>query len=223
MIKISPSILAADFAKLGQEVARVEAAGVELLHIDVMDGHFVPNLTIGAPVIKALRKDSSIIFDVHLMIDNPEDMLDDFIDAGADIITFHFEATNDPLRLIKRIQQAGIKASISIKPSTPAEVLFPFLCELSMVLVMTVEPGFGAQKLIEPCLLKVRTLRDECVRCSVNIDIEVDGGINLENIGVVAAFGANVFVAGSAIYKSEDAAKAVLALRKNALNAISDI
>lgn len=216
MIKISPSILSADFSKLYEDVRKVEIAGAELLHIDVMDGHFVPNLTIGVPVIKSLRAVSNIAFDVHLMIDNPEKMLGSFIEAGAEIITFHYEAATDPLKLIRQIKEAGIKPSVSIKPATPAEVLFPLLDQVSMVLVMTVDPGFGAQKLIEPCLDKVRTLKDECLRRGLDLDIEVDGGINADNIGRVAQCGANVFVAGSAVYKAPDITAAIASLRENA-------
>ena len=219
MIKISPSILAADFACLGFEADKVAAAGADMLHVDVMDGHFVPNISLGPPVIKSLRAASGMPFDVHLMIDDPSGYLDSFIDAGSDIVTFHLEAERDPGKLIKRILAAGKKPSVSIKPGTPAEKVYPYLDDLSMVLVMTVEPGFGGQKLIESCLEKARALRAEADRRGLDLDIEADGGINADNIGRVAASGVNVFVAGSAVFHAKDPAKAVAQLKENAMSA----
>lgn len=216
MIKISPSILSSDFTKLGSECKRVCESGADLVHIDVMDGNFVPNITLGSPVIKAIKPYCSVPLDVHLMIKNPENLLDDFINAGADIITFHIEATNKTAEIIERLKKAGVKPSLSIKPNTPAETVFPFLKDLSMVLVMTVEPGFGGQPLIENTLLKVKAIKDKCRELSLDTDIEVDGGIKTENISKAAAAGANVIVAGSAVFKAPDMKKIIAELKNNA-------
>ena len=221
MIKISPSILAADFARLGEESLKIERAGAELLHIDVMDGHFVPNITIGSPVIKSLRRATSIPFDVHLMIERPSEKIDAFLDAGADIVTFHLEAEPEPKKLIERIRNAGVLPSMSVKPATPAQALFPYLDSLAMVLVMTVEPGFGGQKLIESCLEKAAAIREEAVRRGLSLDIEADGGINSNTITHAAESGINVFVAGSAVFCAADPALAVKELRDGALKASS--
>jgi ribulose-phosphate 3-epimerase len=209
MIKISPSILSANFARLGEDAKKMQTAGADMLHIDVMDGHFVPNITIGAPVVKSLKPETSLPLDVHLMIDNPEKYIEDFIKAGADIITFHIEATKNADALIDAISKRGVKPSISIKPNTSADTVFPYLDKLTMVLVMTVEPGFGGQALIEDTLIKVQQIRNECNRRNIEMDIQVDGGITTENIGRVAKMGANVFVAGSAIFNSSDPAATI--------------
>lgn len=220
MIKISPSILSADFSRLGEEAAAAEAAGADLLHLDVMDGHFVPNLTFGAPVIASLRSRTSLPFDVHLMIDNPLDTLDAYLAAGADILTFHLEAVSDPRPLITRIRDAGAAPCIAIKPGTPVQAVFPYLESLSMVLVMTVEPGFGGQTLIRDCLNKAAALRHEAVRRGIEPDIQADGGLNPTTIGEAAAAGINVFVAGSAVFQSADRAASIRTLRENARKSV---
>ena len=213
MIKISPSILASDFANLEKEVQKCEKAGADMLHIDVMDGHFVPNITIGIPVVQSLRKCTSLLFDVHLMISDPEKYIPDFIKAGADILTFHAEADCDIKKCITLIKSLGAKAGVSLKPATDPEVIRDILPQLDMVLIMTVEPGFGGQKFMEDQLGKIKTVRDMCNELSLDTDIQVDGGINTETAKKVTAAGANVLVAGSFIFNSPDAKAAVDTLR----------
>ena len=203
MIKLSPSILSADFANLERDIKIAVDAGAEYVHVDCMDGHFVPNLTIGAPVVKALRKATDAVLDVHLMIANPDQYLDDFIKAGSDIITVHYESNGDTLEQLKKIRAAGVKAACVIKPKTPAEVLFPLLPYCDMVLIMTVNPGFGGQKLIPYTVDKVRDLRALLEKSGNKADIEVDGGINLENVETLLAAGANIIVAGSAVFNGD--------------------
>lgn len=216
MLIISPSLLAADFTKLAEEVKKAEQAGASYLHLDVMDGVFVPNISFGIPVIESLRKISDLTFDVHLMIVDPIRYIDAFANAGADLITFHYESCDDPLAVIRAIKAKGLRAAISIKPATPAELLFPLLEELDMVLVMTVEPGFGGQKLIPETITKVRQLRTEANRRGLSLDIQVDGGINADNLPLLTEAGANVIVAGSAIFRAADPVAVVNAMKAQA-------
>lgn len=216
MIQIAPSILAADFANLETEVHAMQTAGAHLIHVDVMDGHFVPNISIGLPVVQSLRKKTSMTLDVHLMISDPLAYAPRFADAGADIIVFHLESDSEPQAVIDVIKSKGKKCGVSLKPKTPAEEVFPYLSQLDMVLVMTVEPGFGGQKFMEDMCPKVRTIREECIRLGLSTDIEVDGGIDIPTIGKAAAAGANVFVAGSALFGKPDYGAAVRALIERA-------
>ena len=209
MLVISPSVLAANFARLGEDVKRVEDAGADWLHLDVMDGIFVPNISFGAPVIAALRGDSKLVFDVHLMITEPQRYIDDFVKAGADIITIHYESCKDPEAVVDYIKSKGVRAAVAIKPATEAKVLYPMMKKLDMALVMTVEPGFGGQKLIPETVSKVRELREYADANGLNTDIQVDGGVTEDNIGMLAEAGANVIVAGSAVFKAADTASAI--------------
>ncbi len=210
---IAPSILSADFANLGRDVRRVEEAGAEYLHIDVMDGTFVPNLTIGPCVVESLRKVSQLVFDVHLMVEHPETYIEPFARAGADIITFHVEATHHAHRLIQQIKAAGCKAGVSLNPGTSIYTLEELIDDLDMVLLMTVNPGFGGQKFIENTVGKIHALYHTVADNELNVDIAVDGGINAETSASVRSAGANVLVAGSAIYGADDIAAAIRALR----------
>ena len=209
MIKISPSILSSDYGNLSSELKRMEACGADMLHIDVMDGHFVPNITLGAPIVKCIRKSSSLPFDVHLMISDPYKYIPDFVNAGSDIITFHAEADSDIEKTIDLILASGKKAGLSVKPKTPVEAVYPYLDKLSMVLVMTVAPGFGGQSFMEDMMPKVSAVRSEIDRRGLDVDIQVDGGINKDTISIAAKAGANVFVSGNAIFSSDDAEKTI--------------
>lgn len=213
---ISPSILASDFSHLADEVISIEKAGADLVHIDVMDGMFVPNITLGAPVIKCLKGKTSLPFDVHLMIEEPKRYIGDFASSGADIITFHIEATDDVRGTIAEIKKHGIKAAISLKPKTPAEAVFPYLDDLYMVLVMTVEPGFGGQSFMPDMMPKVRAIREEAVRRGLDMRIQVDGGIDDKTVSQATENGADVLVAGSYVFRAQDRKDAIEKLRNNA-------
>ncbi|QCX32224.1 ribulose-phosphate 3-epimerase [Caloramator sp. E03] len=209
MIKLAPSILSADFGKLYEEIKKVEDAGADLLHIDIMDGHFVPNITIGPLVVESIRKKSNLIFDVHLMIENPDNYIQQFIDAGADIISVHVEACRHLHRTIQNIKSSGAKAGVVLNPATPIETIEYILEDVDMVLLMSVNPGFGGQKFIESTLNKIKKLRKIIDENKLKIDIEVDGGINLNNVKDVVNAGANIIVAGSAVFYSDNISKTI--------------
>jgi ribulose-phosphate 3-epimerase len=203
MIKLSPSILAADFNKLGEQISLVEQSEAPYLHIDVMDGKYVPSITFGMPVIASIRKKSKLIFDVHLMIEEPIRYLEDFREAGADIITVHAEACTHLHRTITRIKELGLKAGVALNPATPVEGLKYILKDLDMVLVMTVNPGFGGQTLIPMTLQKIRDLKRMSEEAGISIDIQVDGGITIDNVGEVLDSGANIIVSGTSVFQGD--------------------
>ena len=223
MIKIAPSILSADFANLEKDIWRAVGGGADYIHVDVMDGHFVNNITIGPGVVRAVKRVCAVPLDVHLMISEPERYVDEFIDAGADILTIHYEAVKDAASLLRHIREKGVRAALAIKPETPVENVTGLIPLCDMILVMTVEPGFGGQELIGYCMDKVR-----CVKTAVEVagavcDIEVDGGINEATIGEAARTGANVFVAGSAVFGAKDVGQAIKGLKKNAISGINKV
>ena len=216
MTRVSPSILSADFSRLGEEIGRIERAGADWAHLDVMDGHFVPNISVGIPVLKSLKSYASVPLDVHLMISEPLKYIADFAKAGADIITFHVESDSDPVETIKAIREAGCKPSISVKPGTPAEAIFPYLELVDMVLIMTVEPGFGGQSFMADMMPKARAIRDEITKRGLDVMVEVDGGISEKNAALCAENGIDVLVSGSTIFGAPDATAMISQIRSEA-------
>ncbi len=218
-IRIAPSILSADFATLGAEIQKIDRAGADWIHIDVMDGHFVPNLTLGAEVIKSLRKTTALPFDVHLMIEAPERSLAQYAEAGANRIGVHVETCPHLHRTVQQIHGLGKKACVVLNPATPAHAVEPVLADVDQILVMSVNPGFGGQKFIQSVLPKVRQLRQWIDERGLDVELEIDGGVNRETIAEAARAGVNVFVAGNAVFREPDYAVAIAELRKLAENA----
>ena len=214
MIKIAPSILSADFSNLGQDIKNIELCGADMVHIDVMDGLFVPNITIGAPVVSAIRKCTNLVFDVHLMIENPDKHIGDFVKAGSDIITVHQEATRHLHRTIQNVKSHGVKCGVALNPSTSLNELEWVIGDVDMILIMTVNPGFGGQSYIESMTDKVKKLRQIIDKKGLDIDIEVDGGVSLDNVKMLSDAGANVFVSGSTIFNSKDIKKTMDEFRR---------
>ena len=203
-IQISPSILSADFSQLGNEIKKLEDGGADMIHVDVMDGHFVPNLTIGPPVIKALKKQSSILFDVHLMISPVHKYIEAYSEAGADIITIHPEATDDLQSSISKIKRLNKKVGVSLNPETKIDVIMNYLEQINLVLIMSVNPGFGGQKFMPEVLIKVKALKKIQEEKGLNFDIEIDGGINFDNSKIAIEAGANILVSGTTVFKSNN-------------------
>lgn len=216
MIKMAPSILSADFARLLEDVKKVERAGCEYLHIDVMDGHFVPNITLGPAIVKSLRKDVNMVFDAHLMIENPDNYIKDFVDAGCDMIVVHEEACTHLHRTIQNIKSFNVKAGVALNPATSIENIKYILNDIDMVLIMTVNPGFGGQSFIGTMIDKIKELKALIDEKGLDVDIQVDGGIKPSNVSEVVKAGANVIVAGSAIFNSDDIEATVKEFRLNA-------
>lgn len=216
MKKIAPSILSADFARLGEEIAAIESAGADYVHIDVMDGIFVPNITIGPLIVEAVRRVTKLPLDVHLMITDPDRYIPSFAEAGADIIVVHAEATNHLHRTVQLIKSFGKRAGVSLNPATPLNVLDYVMEELDLVLLMTVNPGFGGQSFIDACIPKIQALRATLDRRGIEAELEVDGGVKIDNIAQIAHAGADVFVAGSAVFNSPDYAATIAELKRRA-------
>ena len=213
-MKIAPSMLSCDFSKMGEELIRIDKGGADWIHLDVMDGHFVPNITIGSPIVAALRPHSELPFDVHLMIDYPLDYIEQFAKAGADIITFHVEAKSDIQATIDKIKSFGIKPGLVIKPNTPAESAFPYLEDIDLVLVMTVEPGFGGQSFMADMLPKVTSIKEKAKEIGKEMLVEIDGGVNEKTISQAAKFGVDVCVSGTGVFKASDAKEAIDNLKR---------
>lgn len=212
-IKISPSILSADYASLKSEIEKVKNGGADMLHVDVMDGHFVPNISIGPPVVKSIRKATDMFLDCHLMISNPYDYIDSFASSGADLIAFHVESNSDIEKTIEKITSAGVLPALVIKPGTPAESVFPYLSKIAMVLVMTVEPGFGGQSFMDAMLPKIKAIREKANEVNPSLMIQVDGGIVPETAKKCVDAGADVLVSGSYIFGASDTEGAISSLR----------
>ncbi|ERI92862.1 ribulose-phosphate 3-epimerase [Clostridiales bacterium oral taxon 876 str. F0540] len=214
MIKIAPSVLSADFSKLGSQIETLEASGADIIHLDVMDGKFVPNITFGAPIVKSVRNFTKLPFDVHLMIEDPSRYVEDFVKAGADIITIHYEADRHVDRTINYIKSFGVKAAVALNPGTPVSNIKNLIPSLDMVLIMSVNPGFGGQKYIEYSSSKIKEVKDLSLNCNKELLIEVDGGIDVHNINQVVSCGANVIVAGSAVFKNNNIKQNISELRR---------
>ena len=211
---VAPSLLSCNFAEMGNEIVRVDKAGADLIHLDVMDGHFVPNLTIGPAIVKAVRPYTKLPFDVHLMIDYPLDYVDAFADAGADIITFHLESMSDPLLTIAKIKSRGLQPGVVIKPGTPAERVYPYLDKIYMVLVMTVEPGFGGQAFMENMMPKIKAIKEEIRKRGLDVLVEADGGISGKNAYIASEAGTDICVSGTGVFKAEDTEEAIRTLKE---------
>ncbi|MED3573459.1 ribulose-phosphate 3-epimerase [Cytobacillus praedii] len=218
MVKVAPSILSADFSRLGEEIKDVERGGADYIHVDVMDGHFVPNITIGPLIVEAIRPVTKLPLDVHLMIENPDQYIESFADAGADYITVHVEACRHLHRTIHLIKSLGVKAGVVLNPATPVQMIQDIIEDVDMVLLMTVNPGFGGQKFIPSVLRKIAAVKKMADDRGLNIEIEVDGGVNEETAKLCVEAGANVLVAGSAVYNQKDRAKAIAAIKGSAIH-----